>query len=128
MLSKVEFLLRPLIERPILTVPSEWGWRSRPRTGRPEVRFSTGEKYVLSKNVAGELWRPSLPQAPIKLSFSARKGREVEPASSGSKVRNEWSCTSTRLIRLHGLRRGNFTFTPDGGIIFNFRYTVTADA
>ena len=109
-------------------VPAEWGWRSRVRTGRSEVRFSAGEKSFVPKNAAGELRSPPPPSPRLLLSFSARKGREVEPASSGAKVRNEWSCTSSPLIRLHGFRRDSFTYTPDGGLSFNFRYIVTADA
>jgi hypothetical protein len=33
------------------------------------------------------------------------------PTEVNSEVKNEWSCTSTPLIRLHGVDRNTFTFT-----------------
>jgi hypothetical protein len=44
-------------ECPLLTVPTEWGRRRRLRTGRSEVQFPAGEKFLF-QNVAGELWNP----------------------------------------------------------------------
>jgi len=42
-----------------------------------------------------------------------RPKREPEHSPSSVEVRpqNEWSCTSTPPIRLHGVDRGNITFT-----------------
>jgi hypothetical protein len=41
-----------------------------------------------------------------------RPGHEANHASpSGSEVKNEWSYTATPPLRLHGVRRNNFTFT-----------------
>ena len=83
-------------------------------------RTNTFFKNIISPNL--QLALPSI-QTPINrccgsLPAVKRPGPELDHSlPSNAEVKNEWSCTSTPPIRLHGVDRDNFTFTyisPNG--------------
>ena len=85
-------------------------------TGRSGVRVLIGARN------SSLLWNVQTGSVTHRGSFPGTKWLRHEvnhsPPSS-AKVKNEWSCTSTPPICLHGVDRANFTFT------LNFRcYTI----
>jgi hypothetical protein len=74
---------------------------------------SRGKRFSLLRNVHTGSESPSLLRNGYRRSFrgSKRPGHDVDHSSPYNvEVKNEWSCTSTPPIRLHGVDRDSFTF------------------
>jgi hypothetical protein len=85
---------------------------TRPRAGRFPVQYPTGIiGFPLLRNVH------SASGASPALFLMSTLFLYRESSGQGADVKNEWNSTSTVLVRLHGMDRGNFT-------VFNFLRTV----
>ena len=84
---------------------------TRPRAARSGVRIHAGARDFSLQKRPDWLWAPRSPKfIGYRLYFPEvkRLGREAEhPQPSSAEIKNEWSCTSSPSICLHGTGRDN---------------------